>query len=708
MAEQALKRQAKEEEMQARKAELQRKREEENVRRQEHAAAIVVRKVIQRIRVVQPESFDALRTELETTLSEQLEKMGSLAEKIQQEAEKELMEAQTRMDSIHEKRAAEEKRKLEMEAKKQLDQERCDKLIKDTEVLVADAEAKLEYATKASADLEEASTGDDHEAVVKAALSSEELVKVAQTAVNDASKGLTVNWTELSLPRDLLAKAKAEFKTMSTTIAECRQKLFKFTKLATDVKAREDRRARALKFEHDQKELFGKFDSCGAGMLNREDIKLFAKETYDFDLPDEPLERIHAKLKADKGGVPYESFRRMRAKVAIERSVFRAREQRAQEEKRKAEIKAQKLSFKELLGDAEKALAEALEAATAAEAASKNLAAAKASKLTSAELKAAATSVTELVAPGQAALELARQHIESVAGTVDEESKDEVAKYQKVTLDAIKKRVKSAQESLDKRASVAKAAKGRVLRKECSEMEALRIKTIRGMGEYCDAKELTVEKLFEHIAKGSEIRSEGFVSFGQELNEHLGDKLDDEGIAAFGELFKFVSDGADSMDLSKFTAMLHSTYKVVKATMLSEGQAIDTKALRRLDEGEHVQGLTCPTKEAETGVIRVKCKAMKDDIEGWVSVAGNKGTNFLEPCSKFLVCLKETVITCELDVSSETVRKLNKDELLEVLQFPTKDPSCGVMRVKAMVKVDGTTGWISVAGNAGTTFLEAC
>ena len=49
-----------------------------------------------------------------------------------------------------------------------------------------------------------------------------------------------------------------------------------------------------------------------------------------------------------------------------------------------------------------------------------------------------------------------------------------------------------------------------------------------------------------------------------------------------------------------------------------------------------------------------------------------------------------------------------KDELLEVLQFPTKDPGCGVLRVRAKVSGDGATGWVSVAGNAGTCFLEPC
>mmetsp|Transcript_21035 Transcript_21035/g.55705 ORF Transcript_21035/g.55705 Transcript_21035/m.55705 type:complete len:786 (-) Transcript_21035:60-2417(-) len=707
-------RQAKEAEMNERRAELQAKREEENGRRQEHAAAIIVRKVIQRIRVVQPETFDTLRMELETAMSEQLEKMGSMAEKIQQEAEKELLEAQTRVDTLNEKRAEEEKTKADAEAKKFIQAETAEKMVKDAQTLVLDAEHKLEYASTACSQMEEAlktKGGDAHDGALKAAHSAADLVQVAQTAITDASKELAVTWAEVDLPDSLKGNVKKEYKAMNAKIASCRQNLSRFSKLVKDAKDQEVRRATALNKEQAKKDLFGKYDSCGAGLLNQSDVRTFAKEVYGFDIPDAHLERIHTKLRGEKGGVPYEAFQRLRAKVAIEHSCTAAREAMAKEEEKLARFAAKKQEFKELLVDAEKALEEAQESATSAEAATKPLTGKNIATASCTAIKENASKVDGAVAAAKEALERATTHLDAVAPAAASEGEDEeIVKFQKKALEDIKGRVKKVQALVDRSINLVKSARGRLQRKEFAEVEALRIRTITSIGNFMDAKEFTLEQLHSHMSGGAEggVKGDAFVVFMKGLYESLGDKLDGDDASQYRELFKHVGGDAEVLTLQGLTEMLYCTYRVAKATMLSDGHAIDSKGLRRLEEGEHVQGLDCPRKHATSGVTRVKCKAMKDDVEGWVSVQGNKGSVFLEPCSKYLACLKETVITAELDVSSDTVRKLNKDELLEVLQFPTKDPGCGVMRVKAKVASDGATGWVSVAGNAGTTFLEAC
>jgi len=304
----------------------------------------------------------------------------------------------------------------------------------------------------------------------------------------------------------------------------------------------------------------------------------------------------------------------------------------------------------------------------------------------------------------------ARSSAEVVAGGVDAEGTGEVAMFQQHALDSVKNRAKKIQAQLDKFTNTAKTARQRIQRKECAENEALRSKTIQAIGDYMDAKEMSFEQLYSHMAGAadSDLHLDKFVAFVGQLYEHLGDKLDEDGEAPYKELFTHASGGADTLSQAKVKEMLLMTYKVVKAAMIAAGNDIGSKAVRRLEEGEHVQALDCPRKDAASGVTRVKCKAVNDEVEGFVSVSGNKGTVFLEPCNKYLACLKETVMTAELDVTSDTIRKLSKDELLEVIQFPTKEPSCGVLRVKAKALSDTTIGWVSVAGNAGTLFLEAC
>merc|ERR1719343_444007 len=111
------------------------------------------------------------------------------------------------------------------------------------------------------------------------------------------------------------------------------------------------------------------------------------------------------------------------------------------------------------------------------------------------------------------------------------------------------------------------------------------------------------DKLYAHMAGGadSELTLDKFIEFVRELYEHLGDKLDSDGEAPYQELFAHVSGGADTLSQAKVKEMLHVTYKVVKAAMLAEGSDIGAKAVRRLEEGEHVQALDCPRKEAASG-----------------------------------------------------------------------------------------------------------
>merc|ERR1711972_785727 len=104
--------------------------------------------------------------------------------------------------------------------------------------------------------------------------------------------------------------------------------------------------------------------------------------------------------------------------------------------------------------------------------------------------------------------------------------------------------------------------------------------------------------------------------------------------------------------------------------------------------------------EDGAGVKRVRCRSIQDDVVGWATIAGNQGTAFLEPGGNLYKCLKETVMTDGLAVKdSKTVRRISKDEVIEVLEFPKSDPDAEVKRIKGRTKLDGAIGWITVASN---------
>jgi len=54
---------------------------------------------------------------------------------------------------------------------------------------------------------------------------------------------------------------------------------------------------------------------------------------------------------------------------------------------------------------------------------------------------------------------------------------------------------------------------------------------------------------------------------------------------------------------------------------------------------------------------------------------------------------------------SSTIRKLVEGEVIQTLEGPVKDDSMDLLRIRGKVLSDGAEGWVSVAGNLGTTFL---
>ncbi|CAK0822265.1 unnamed protein product [Prorocentrum cordatum] len=80
---------------------------------------------------------------------------------------------------------------------------------------------------------------------------------------------------------------------------------------------------------------------------------------------------------------------------------------------------------------------------------------------------------------------------------------------------------------------------------------------------------------------------------------------------------------------------------------------------------------------------------------------------FLRFMQRFYVVMKSSVVTDEFDIeSSKVLRKLDVDEVVELMDGPRKDEKVGLTRIQARCLRDNAEGWISVKGNQGTSFLE--
>jgi len=79
---------------------------------------------------------------------------------------------------------------------------------------------------------------------------------------------------------------------------------------------------------------------------------------------------------------------------------------------------------------------------------------------------------------------------------------------------------------------------------------------------------------------------------------------------------------------------------------------------------------------------------------------------FLELVERYYRCVKEIAITSTFEIKAgATVRKLETNELLEVVDGPRSDAALGVMRIRGRALSDNTVGWVTATGNHGTPFL---
>jgi len=73
----------------------------------------------------------------------------------------------------------------------------------------------------------------------------------------------------------------------------------------------------------------------------------------------------------------------------------------------------------------------------------------------------------------------------------------------------------------------------------------------------------------------------------------------------------------------------------------------------------------------------------------------------------FYKVVKEIVLSDSLLIeSSGQIRKMDVGEVVEVSQGPILDPSVGVYRIRGRALKDGASGYVTVAGNQGITFLQ--
>jgi len=142
-----------------------------------------------------------------------------------------------------------------------------------------------------------------------------------------------------------------------------------------------------------------------------------------------------------------------------------------------------------------------------------------------------------------------------------------------------------------------------------------------------------------------------------------------------------------------------------KGVAITDGFDIGSSStLRKLMEKESWEILEGPREDPETKVQRVRGRALRDGVTGWVSVKGNQGSQFLKATVKpFMSCKESADLHESFASTSPVVRSLRVGEVLEMIEGPREEDVKSEKFLQGTAAKDGAKGWITLQSSEGVT-----
>lgn len=144
-----------------------------------------------------------------------------------------------------------------------------------------------------------------------------------------------------------------------------------------------------------------------------------------------------------------------------------------------------------------------------------------------------------------------------------------------------------------------------------------------------------------------------------------------------------------------FAEAQKNCYRCIVSVAITDSSDIkECKVLRKLDQDEVLYGLGERAEDESTGVARLKMKTVQDGITGWVTIQGNAGSVYIKEHESQYVVLSPTALESgKHSESSTSIRTLEVNESVELLQAPHEEKSRPSVRVYGRAVTDGQVGW---------------
>jgi len=123
----------------------------------------------------------------------------------------------------------------------------------------------------------------------------------------------------------------------------------------------------------------------------------------------------------------------------------------------------------------------------------------------------------------------------------------------------------------------------------------------------------------------------------------------------------------------------------------------DCRVLRKLEKAETLLVLEGPIEDEGAGVTRIRARASKDSMEGWVTTKGNAGSLYAQETGRSYIVANSMPLQSGFQSdTAKDIRVLAEGETIELKEGPKEEKSSTSQRIYARAFTDGKTGWVTV------------
>mmetsp|Transcript_28654 Transcript_28654/g.66449 ORF Transcript_28654/g.66449 Transcript_28654/m.66449 type:complete len:910 (+) Transcript_28654:58-2787(+) len=687
-------------------------RREEEQRQMEQVAVVEARRVLQRLSLAIPDNFDALRTEVEAVLAQELPRCGSYAQLIREEAQQVMEQTLQRLEQMKER--AEASRQLLNELSNMIDKADQDtaRLKEAAEVLLSSSnrpQSQQEVSNANANSSEEASPASgDNNMTVEAA--SEHLTAVV--AVSSECKASTHACLDFLMSHrgsvEEAAYYAADMKTnllaLHSRLQSCLRTINSTTMSARGAATRVSRKADALKLSNKQRAIFDKYDSDKDGMLNKQEAVAYGKGEFHFDAPPEVIDRLLQILAKGMPGVSFEKLHRLKTGLGIAREEVRCKAMKEKAAVRQREVAEKKAELEAQLKEAAASF-EPLEVEVAAlltscrEIESLSMAEGTTLEKLASQVGAAKTSQETVVGK-------CREMREKLSGFDASVTMEELREWCHSEVRSLDYRLRTCEGRSEYIRTALLQADDYINRRQTEELQSICDGMLQRLKDHIASQKMSFDAFFAEMDKDQDgkVSELDFCSFLERIGAQStnGSGWSTRSVKAVYADLDWTRSGAIGRDMLEH--LVRNCYRVTKETVLQDSMAVkEGKLVRRLEIGEVVIVHEGPTLDESIGVMRVQCQTKRDALKGWATVRGNKENVFMMPCRTLGKVVKGGVQPSESKIASEgnkSLRELREGEAIEVIEWDVRDALTavsGITWVRIRALADGVSGWVSEA-----------